>query len=112
TAAMAQAAADLRALGARAVLLKGGHLPGAELTDLLDDGAAAGPQRFTHPRLPGEGHGTGCTLASAIAARLARGESLADACRGGCDYVHRAFRGGYAPGRGAVRVLALGLTAS
>src|SRR5690606_22889293 len=67
--AMAQAADALRELGAAAVLLKGGHLPGGgDVVDILVD--ADGEQRTAHPRLQGEAHGTGCTLASAVAANL------------------------------------------
>jgi hydroxymethylpyrimidine/phosphomethylpyrimidine kinase len=70
------AARDLLALGAPAVLLKGGHLPGDEVTDLLVTGAGAA-QRLTSPRIASRNtHGTGCTLSSAIAAHLALGEPL------------------------------------
>src|SRR5690606_32387392 len=67
------AARDLLALGAPAVLLKGGHLPGDEVADLLVTGA--GPsQRLASPRIASRNtHGTGCTLSSAIAACLALG---------------------------------------
>ena len=106
---MGRAADALRALGARAVLLKGGHLAGDPVVDLLAD--EGGAIRFEHSRLPGEGHGTGCTLASAVAARLALGEPLRSACAGACDYVHRAFRAGASVGRGPVRVLAHGIDA-
>jgi hypothetical protein len=51
---------ELLALGAPAVLLKGGHLPGRKLIDRLDDGWQL--HEFEHPRLKVEGHGTGCTL--------------------------------------------------
>ena len=63
--------------------------------------------RFAHrgPRLAVDGHGTGCTLSSAIAARIARGEAPADACRAAIDYVHAAMRAAYRPGRGDVSVL-------
>ena len=98
------AAQALRALGARAVLLKGGHLDGTPtMVDRLDDGSAV--QRFEHPRLQVEGHGTGCTLASAIASRLALGDALADACRSATDYVHGALVHAYRPGKGSVAVL-------
>ena len=67
------------AMGARAVLLKGGHASGTEAVDwLLRPGAA--PLRFANLRKPGSRRGTGCTLASAIAAHLARGHDLATAC--------------------------------
>ena len=103
-AAMSQAAAALRALGAPAVLLKGGHLVGTgEVVDILAD--ADGEQRTAHPRLLLEAHGTGCTLASAVAANLARGLPLRAACAAAVDYVHAALRGGYRPGKGDVVVL-------
>jgi len=94
----------LRALGVEVVLLKGGHLDeGDEVTDrYADDGAQS---RYRHPRMDIDGHGTGCTLASAIAANLCLGMRLPDACRNATDYVHEAMRRGHAPGRGNVRVL-------
>ena len=76
----------LLATGARAVLLKGGHALGAEAVDLLlaaDDE----PQWIAAPRLEARARGTGCALASAIAAALARGISIEDACRRGKRYV-------------------------
>ncbi len=80
-AAMSRAASALRALGAPAVMLKGGHLTGpGEVVDILTD--ADGEQRSAHPRLQLEAHGTGCTLASAVAANLARGLPLRRALRG------------------------------
>ncbi|UHQ21779.1 bifunctional hydroxymethylpyrimidine kinase/phosphomethylpyrimidine kinase [Lysobacter sp. 5GHs7-4] len=103
-AAMREAIADLRALGAQAVLLKGGHLPDQdEVVDYLgdDDGLHA----IAHPRLRLEAHGTGCTLASAVAARLARGSELRAACDAAADYVHAALREGYRPGRSDIVVL-------
>ncbi|GAB2520964.1 bifunctional hydroxymethylpyrimidine kinase/phosphomethylpyrimidine kinase [Lysobacter humi (ex Lee et al. 2017)] len=99
------AAFDLLALGARSALVKGGH--GPEPTQVVDLLALPGGrvEQFVHPRLPVEGHGTGCTLASAIAANLALGHSLAAACARATDYVHRALLTGYRPGRGRVVVL-------
>lgn len=88
----------LLALGARAVLLKGGHLPGETVTDLLvtPDGEAA----FTHPRIDSRHtHGTGCTLASACAAGLAQGMTLMAATERAVAYVAEAIR--RAPGFGA-----------
>ena len=100
--AMRSAAAALRALGP-AVLLKGGHLPGdGDIVDLLVDGE---PREIVQPRLPLAAHGTGCTLASAVAARLCLGDALDAACIAASDYVHRALRLGYSPGKGDVRVL-------
>ncbi len=91
-------------LGARAVLLKGGHLPGQGLMiDRFWDGECVA--RFGHDRLQLDAHGTGCTLASAIAANLCLGRDLREACEAGTHYVHRALRMGYRPGRGDLVVL-------
>ena len=85
-------------LGARAALVKGGHLEGSELVDVYFDGAAV--QRFTHPRIATTStHGTGCTLSAAIAASLALGHPLREAVEGGLAYVARAIAS--APGLGA-----------
>ena len=80
-----------------AVLLKGGHAPGATVLDLLfDDGDF---HHFEHPRLDTpHTHGTGCTLSSAIAARLARGEAMPAAVQGAIRYLHGAIAA--APGLG------------
>ncbi len=75
---------------------------GAEAIDLL---AAQSPDQFVHPRLKVEGHGTGCTLASAIAANLARKMPLAQACDAAADYVHGALASAYRPGKGKLAVL-------
>jgi hydroxymethylpyrimidine/phosphomethylpyrimidine kinase len=99
-----RAIAALRDLGARAVLLKGGHLDeGRQVVDRYDDGSTQ--RRFVHERMAIDGHGTGCTLASAIAAGLCKGLALPDACGAAADYVNAALRGGYRPGRGNVVVL-------
>ena len=98
------AIALLRGMGARAVLLKGGHLDeGDSVVDRYDDGAVQ--REFRHRRLPLEGHGTGCTLASAIAANRCRGLPMPAAVEAATDYIERALRGGYRPGRGEVVVL-------
>jgi hydroxymethylpyrimidine/phosphomethylpyrimidine kinase len=95
---------ELAALGARAVLLKGGHLQDAGgMVDRLHDGRNTAA--FAHDRLDVEGHGTGCTLASAIAANLCHGAALVDACRAATDYVHGALVHAYRPGRGHAAVL-------
>jgi hydroxymethylpyrimidine/phosphomethylpyrimidine kinase len=95
-------------LGARAVLLKGGHLQGTRVSDLFM-ASDRKPRWFHHARIAVEGHGTGCTLSSAIAAYLARGLSMDVAVKKGVDYVHRALATGYEPGRGKLRVLNHGI---
>ena len=79
-------ARSLLATGARAVLLKGGHAGGAESVDLLltADGT---PRWLSAPRLETRTRGTGCALASAIAAGLAGGASIEDACGSAKRYV-------------------------
>ena len=95
---------ELLRLGARASLLKGGHLPGDAMTDRYAD--AMQTREFRHQKLDVEGHGTGCTLASAIAANLCLDLALPEACAAAADYVHGALLRGYRPGRGTVVVLA------
>jgi hydroxymethylpyrimidine/phosphomethylpyrimidine kinase len=86
----------LGTMGARAVLIKGGHFHGPAV-DVLWDGHEI--VELSVERLPGtHTHGTGCTLSSAIAARLALGDDLVSACRAAKDYVTRAIR--EAPGLG------------
>ncbi|MCW5580299.1 MAG: bifunctional hydroxymethylpyrimidine kinase/phosphomethylpyrimidine kinase [Luteimonas sp.] len=102
--AAALALEDLLAFGADAVLLKGGHLD--EGTRVIDRYRGAdGSLQLEHPRLSIDGHGTGCTLASAIAANLCLGLPMAQAVQAATDYVGRALHAGHAPGRGAVTVL-------
>jgi len=84
--ALLEQARSLLATGARAVLLKGGHAEGAEAVDLLLTAHDA-PQWLSSPRLEARCRGTGCALASAIAAGLASGQSVEDACRSGKEYV-------------------------
>jgi hydroxymethylpyrimidine/phosphomethylpyrimidine kinase len=105
SAEQADAAVDqLLAQGAHAVLLKGGHI---EFEDAVVDrlGYASERRAFRHARLPGHAHGTGCTLASAIAANLALGSTLSEACGAATDYVHDALVAGYRPGKGDLAVL-------
>jgi len=97
-ASMHHAAEAMLTLGVPAVLLKGGHLPGDEVVDLL--ATEAGTQTFASPRIATRHtHGTGCTLASAIAAGLAQGLDLIDAVRRARAFVHAAIA--TAPGFGA-----------
>jgi hydroxymethylpyrimidine/phosphomethylpyrimidine kinase len=99
----------LLALGVPAVLLKGGHLPGDELVDLL--ATPDGIEAFSAPRIhTRHTHGTGCTIASAVAAGLAQGMSLRDAVIRARAYVRAAiaaapgFGGGHGPLDHAVTV--------
>lgn len=93
-AALDTAAADLQQRGAQAVLLKGGHLPGALLTDLLRLPGGR-TMRWQAERIATRNvHGAGCTLSSAIASYLALGEPLSDAVRRGRDYVRQALISG------------------
>ncbi len=89
--------------GARAVLLKGAHVEGACVRDLLlVDGLETW---FEHPRVAVEGHGTGCTLSAAIAANLGKGVALTDSVGIAIAYVQRALAASYRPGKGSVSVL-------
>ncbi|MEO6228078.1 MAG: bifunctional hydroxymethylpyrimidine kinase/phosphomethylpyrimidine kinase, partial [Thermomonas sp.] len=98
------AARALLALGPQSVLLKGAHLnEGDMVVDRYLD--ARVDAEFQHDLLPLEGHGTGCTLASAIAANLCLGLSPAQACSVAIDYVAEALRRGYRPGKGDVVIL-------
>jgi len=88
----------LLAMGPRAVLVKGGHGEGEVLTDVLAE-AGRPLLSFQGPRLVSRNtHGTGCTLASAIAVSLAQGLGIADAVARARDYVVEAIR--RAPGYG------------
>lgn len=85
-------------LGAKAVLMKGGHVEGETVVDVLmtPDGETTFEGERIHTR---HTHGTGCTLASACAAGLAQGLALPEAVARGWAYVHEAMR--HAPGFGA-----------
>ena len=88
--AMAPAAEELRAKYGAAVLLKGGHLRGRESVDVLCD--RRGTREFTLRRLSGcETHGSGCTLSAALAAGLARGQSLPAAVSAAKKFLHQAI---------------------
>ena len=90
-AGMIDAAARLRDLGPRAVLLKGGHMEREDAIDVLDDGDE--PLTLVAPRVAtANTHGTGCTLSAAIAAYLAHGLSLREAVREAKAYVTGAIR--------------------
>ncbi|MET8974059.1 bifunctional hydroxymethylpyrimidine kinase/phosphomethylpyrimidine kinase [Streptomyces sp. NPDC004539] len=95
---MREAAAAVLAYGPRWALIKGGHLPG-DAVDLLTDGHEE--HWLRSPRYDNRHtHGTGCTLASAIASELAKGAAVPDAVTAAKSYVTGAIRGGFALGGG------------
>jgi hydroxymethylpyrimidine/phosphomethylpyrimidine kinase len=98
---MRHAAESMLTLGCRAVLLKGGHLPGERVVDLLvtEDGEEEFASSRIHTR---HTHGTGCTLASAIATGMAQGMELRQAIVRARAYLQEAIRTapGYGEGHG------------
>jgi hydroxymethylpyrimidine/phosphomethylpyrimidine kinase len=93
-----RAAALIHGMGARAVLIKGGHLE-TDATDILFDGAEY--RDFPAPRITTRHtHGTGCTYSAAITAGLARGATLAEAVAQGKRFIHEAIRTNPGLGRG------------
>ncbi|WP_394789916.1 bifunctional hydroxymethylpyrimidine kinase/phosphomethylpyrimidine kinase [Rhodoferax sp.] len=93
-AALEPALAGLLALGAPAVLVKGGHLPGDVVVDLLGQ-ADGSRQQWQSPRIATHnGHGTGCTLSSAIAVYLAQGQDLTGAVALARSYILGAISAG------------------
>ena len=96
---MERAGRALVQLGAGAALVKGGHLAGEEVVDVLvADGTA---RRFTRSRLETTStHGTGCTVSAAVVAGLALGRPLARAVEDALDFVHRAIAAAPGLGRG------------
>lgn len=96
---MREAARMMRGMGARAVLIKGGHLTTGDAADLLDEEGRVSVLRGPRIRTDAT-HGTGCTLAAAIAACLARGLSLKEACATAKRFVADAIRSAPGLGRG------------
>jgi hydroxymethylpyrimidine/phosphomethylpyrimidine kinase len=93
------AAGILADMGARAVLVKGGHGRGAETRDVLFDGRFF--TEFSAPRIRTRAtHGTGCTLSAAIAANLALGLALDEAVLRAIAYLRAGLENGLFPGRG------------
>ena len=90
--ASARAAGEaLVGMGADGALIKGGHLPGDRVRDVLV--TADGGRTFVHPRVEGAAtHGSGCTISSAIAADLASGADLETAVGNGIEFMGRAVR--------------------
>ncbi len=94
-----EAAERIGKFGPRWVLIKGGHAAGPESTDLLTDGREI--LRFRAARLDvPDRHGTGCVFASAVAARLACGESVPRAVRNAKAFITEAIHRGIDAGRG------------
>jgi hydroxymethylpyrimidine/phosphomethylpyrimidine kinase len=92
-------AARLVARGARFVLVTGTHEPTREVVNVLY-GARGIVRTDRWPRLPGSYHGSGCTLASAIAAALAKGHAVPDAVGEAQEYTWRTLEQAYRPGAG------------
>ncbi|MEJ8809505.1 bifunctional hydroxymethylpyrimidine kinase/phosphomethylpyrimidine kinase [Variovorax ureilyticus] len=92
--ALDDAASELLALGASAVLLKGGHLPGEDVVDLLAQSNGDRLQLASTRIVSRNLHGTGCTLSSAIASHLALGYDLAQAVERARNYVVAAMAAG------------------
>lgn len=94
---MERAGKRMLSMGAGAALVKGGHLPGDTLVDVLV--TAGGVRRFSHPRVVTTStHGTGCTLSAGITAGLALSHPLEVSVTRALAYVHRALEA--APGLG------------
>lgn len=98
-----EAARALQRRGARAVLVKGGHLAGDAVDVLVEEGRG-GTRLFRRPRVATvrRVHGAGCALSAALAAALARGLSVADAAAAAGDWVHGAIERAYEAGEGAL----------
>ena len=89
-----EAARDLLAMGAPAVVVKGGHLPGEWVVDLLATQSGLRHRLESQRIATHNGHGTGCTLSSAIAAYLAQGLPLDQAATQARTYILEAIRSG------------------
>lgn len=96
---LARYAGELMALGAQHVLITGTHAHTTEVSNRLygEDGLM---QTLNWPRLPGSYHGSGCTLASALAAGLAFGAGLEEASQEAQEYTWQTLEKGYRPGMG------------
>jgi hydroxymethylpyrimidine/phosphomethylpyrimidine kinase len=95
---MKYAAKEIHLMGAKNVLIKGGHLEG-DPVDLLYNGSEF--RTYSHPRIHTKNtHGTGCTLSSAITANLAKGETIEEAVKLAKEYVTNAIKYSLSIGRG------------
>jgi hydroxymethylpyrimidine kinase/phosphomethylpyrimidine kinase len=102
-AAMREAAAAIEAMGAGAVLVKGGHLRGDPVDVLRRDGRG---RMLRGRRIAGSMHGTGCALASAAAARIACGDDVDVAVKRARDHVRSLIRGAVRAGKSRLRTRA------
>lgn len=92
---MQEAAKQLLKYGCKAVLLKGGHLDGNDMTDVLITSDNPTPKLYTAPKINSHNtHGTGCTLSSAIATLLAQGKSVSEAIEEAKKYVYNGINYG------------------
>jgi hydroxymethylpyrimidine/phosphomethylpyrimidine kinase len=99
SASLSDCARALTRLGCKYVLVTGTHEPGSEVVNTLYD--ARGEVRAERwPRLSGSYHGSGCTLASALAAALALGRAMPEAAREAQQFTWRSLAAGYRPGQG------------
>jgi hydroxymethylpyrimidine/phosphomethylpyrimidine kinase len=96
---MQEAARAIKALGPQYVLVKGGHLRGPTVSDVLFDGTRV--EIWESPKIPTENtHGSGCTLSAAIAAGLAKGQPVKAAVEAARRYIHAAIASGLRIGKG------------
>lgn len=94
-----RAAENLLKRGAKGALVKGGHIPGRVITDVLQ--TEHGEWLFDSERVETSStHGTGCTLASAISALIAQGKPVSEAVEAARDYLHGAIRNAKGLGHG------------
>ena len=98
-AGLPECARELTNAGCKYVLVTGTHESGAQVVNTLYD-AKGKVSEHRWDRLPGNYHGSGCTLASALAAFLAKGMPVADAAQAAQDYTWKTLAAGFSPGRG------------
>jgi hydroxymethylpyrimidine/phosphomethylpyrimidine kinase len=96
---MEEAALSIHGMGARFVLIKGGHMPGDDVTDVLFDGSEF--SHFRSDRIPSHNtHGTGCVLSAAITAGIAAGKPVKESSQSARELVLTAIRHGLSLGKG------------
>jgi hydroxymethylpyrimidine kinase/phosphomethylpyrimidine kinase len=95
-----EGARKIKKLGAENVIVKGGHFDSTHVTDLLLD-SKGNLIKFTNARLKiKESHGSGCNFSSAVAAYIAKGIAITDACKMANEYVHTAIKNAVTIGKG------------